>query len=421
MGSAVPVRTLLVATHPSQYGAPLFRAYAEHPDLDLTVAYLSLRGAERAHDPGFDTDIAWDVPLLEGYDWINPPNRSPLTRPGSLWSAINPALWSHVRRTRHDVVICQGYRRASFWIAALAAKTSGGSLLFTTDAHTLRPRGGQRWKLPLKKVLVPRILGWADGVVTPSTRGRRFLLDLGLPPERVHLAPYVVDNQFFASRAAQADRAARRRGWAIDEATPAALFCGKLVAWKRPQDPIRAIARTKDVHLVVAGEGPLRRSLEDLAEQLGVSDRVRFLGFINQTDLPEIYAAADVLVLPSEFEPFGLVVNEAFACGTPAVVTDACGSADDLIIEGQTGFVVPTGDIEVLAVRLRQASLPEVSGRLGQAARARITDWGYDQNVTAIVRTCRALTGRTQRAHAVDGGSTPGGGDPTGRRGTAGQ
>src|SRR4029453_17946394 len=117
-----------------------------------------------------------------------------------------------------------------------------------------------------------------------------------------------------------------------------ALFVGKLVEWKRPVDLMHAAALVPDTWVVFAGDGAPRSHLTELAESLGISERVRFLGFVNQTELPAVYRAADVLVLPSAFEPFGLVVNEAFASGTPAIVSDACGCVDDLIVDGETGF-----------------------------------------------------------------------------------
>ena len=105
-----------------------------------------------------------------------------------------------------------------------------------------------------------------------------------------------------------------------------ALFAGKLAPWKRPGDLLEAAARVPRAFVVYAGDGELREQLAERARRLGLADRVRFLGFVNQSALPATYRAADVLVLPSEFEPFGLVVNEAFASGTPAIVSTACGA-----------------------------------------------------------------------------------------------
>ena len=111
---------------------------------------------------------------------------------------------------------------------------------------------------------------------------------------------------------------------------PVALFVAKLVPWKRPQDLLKAAARVEGLHVVLAGSGPLRPELEALAAQKDLSGRVHFLGFVNQSQLPAIYAAADFLVLPSEYEPFGVVVNEAFASGRTAIVSERlreCGGS----------------------------------------------------------------------------------------------
>jgi glycosyltransferase involved in cell wall biosynthesis len=120
-----------------------------------------------------------------------------------------------------------------------------------------------------------------------------------------------------------------------------------------------------------------------------------FSGFVNQRSLPEVYAAADWLVLPSEYEPFGLVINEAFASGKPAVVSAACGAADDLVRDGETGFVVPVGDTALLSERFR--TLVTNRGLLramGARARQRIDEWGPEQNQEAFANVCRALAAR---------------------------
>jgi glycosyltransferase involved in cell wall biosynthesis len=151
------------------------------------------------------------------------------------------------------------------------------------------------------------------------------------------------------------------------------------------------------MYVVYAGDGPLRSELEDLAAELGMAERVRFLGFENQSGLPAVYRAADVLVLPSAYEPFGLVVNEAFATGIPAIVSAACGSAGDLVREGSTGFVVEVGEVDDLADRLhRLAADPELRAAMGERAQARLKDWGPAQNASAFADACLALAVRAR-------------------------
>jgi len=135
------------------------------------------------------------------------------------------------------------------------------------------------------------------------------------------------------------------------------LFVGKFINKKRPDDLLKAVIniyknnKIFDIHAIFVGEGPMRGELEKLSEPY--SKNIHFTGFKNQSQLPIIYSASNVLVLPSDArETWGLVVNEAMACGLPAIVSDASGCAVDLIDEGQTGFSYPVNDITALSKKL---------------------------------------------------------------------
>ena len=397
-------KVLLVATHPVQYAAPVFRRMSEHPRLDILVAYCSLLGAEAIMDSGFGLEFTWDVPLLEGYPWKLIRNLSP--RPGleRFFGLVNPDLWRMLRGSAFDaVVIYTGYRHASFWIAAAAAKIYRKPLLLATDAHDLRARDGRSWKKRLKSWVWPVLFGrLADVVIVPSSRGVALMRSLGIPQERVVLTPYTVNNEWWIRHKALVDRRAVRSGWGVPESAPVALFCAKLQPWKRPLDLLRAFAKAgvPETYLVYAGEGPLRARLEAEARTLGMSDRVRFLGFINQSQLPSVYAGSDVLVLPSEHEPFGVVVNEAMLCGCPVVVSDRVGAGYDLVRDGQTGYVFGFGDVDALAAVLRDALADRQRlKRMGEAARDRMQTWSPRDNVEATLCAVEAaISARQGRA-----------------------
>jgi glycosyltransferase involved in cell wall biosynthesis len=378
------LRVLLVSSHPVQYAAPLYRRYERDERLDVTVAFCSMRGSEIFDDPDFGVSFAWDVPVLEGYRWIHPPDRAGrLVR--RLLGSFNPGLWRAVRRGGFEVVVCYGYRSASFWIAALAARWSGTGLLWTTDATRLEPRGDDRWKTPVKRVVLPLIFRTGSGVIVQSSSSMRFVSSLGIDRSRIFLVPFVVDNAQFELGAASSDPRTVRHAWGVDENAFVALFVGKLAPWKRPGDLLEAASVLPDVVVVFAGEGVLRAELERRAVDLGMSERVRFLGFVNQSGLPETYRAADVLVLPSEFEPFGLVVNEAFASGIPAIATTTSGATSDLVRDNETGLTYPWGDVAALADRLSRLSTDHaLRERLGKGAGGRISRWGLDENADAF-------------------------------------
>jgi glycosyltransferase involved in cell wall biosynthesis len=389
-------RVLLVSSHVIQYAAPVFRLMGQRSDLDILVAYCSLQGVEPGPDPEFNVQVKWDVPLLEGYPWKHIPNRSPCPRLGQFFGLINTGLWSLVRKGKFDAVVVYGYAYLSFWIAILAAKSAGVPLILATDSVRLySPRQGWWWKRWLKQPIVRFIYRRvADIVLVPSTATRQFIQSLGVPDDRIAFSHYTVDNRYFEQGAAGVDRNAVRRSWGIPPDAFVILFCAKLAPWKRPQDLLAAFAAAQNgggaalptPYLVFAGEGSLRSRLETEARALGVEDRVRFLGFVNQSKLSEVYCASDVLVLPSAHEPWGLVVNEAMACGLPVVVSDRVGARLDLVIHGETGEVYPVGDVQSLARTLRTLlSDCAQMKRMGAAARKRIETWSYRESLEGFV------------------------------------
>jgi glycosyltransferase involved in cell wall biosynthesis len=382
-------RALIVLTHPIQYGVPTLRALAKHPKVDVLTAYCSLQGVDASIDPEFGVKVAWDTPILDGYRWVEVPNRSLRPGLGRFFGITNPGLWKMIRSNRFEVVIVfVGYVYASFWITMAATKSKGIPVIFGADAHEIAPRDGKRWKVPIKRWLWPRLFGQMDVVVTPSSGGVNFMHSLGMPAERIVRTTHSVDNDWWIKQAAQVDPATIRTQWCIPVDATILLFCGKLQPWKRPLDVLRAFAKSEVQRsfLVIAGDGPLRQTLKDEAQSLGMAERVRFLGFVNQTQLPAIYRSSDLLALSSEYEAFGMVVNEAMLCGCPVVVSDRVGARFDLVHEGKTGFIYPAGDVEALAVILRKILSNRGSLQdMGNAARERMKDWSPRENVQALV------------------------------------
>jgi glycosyltransferase involved in cell wall biosynthesis len=380
-------RVLAVASHPVQYAAPIFRLMAQHPQLDFHVAYCSMRGAEAAYDPEFGHSLKWDILLLDGYAWTHVPNHG--SGAESFWGLRNPGIWKLIRQGRFDAVLCYtGYSHATFWISFFAAKAARTAFLFGTDTVTLSPLDGRMWKRPIKRLTWPLLFRLADQVIVPSSGTLELMFSLGISENRITLTPYVVDNDWWIAQSAGVNRAAVRTSWGASADDMIVLFCAKLQPWKRPLDLLRAFAAAdlSQAVLVFAGEGPLRSALESEAAALGVAKRVRFLGFVNQTQLPSIYTAADLLVLPSEYDAFGVVVNEAMLCGCPVVASDRVGAARDLIRDGRTGFIYHCGEVGELAAVLRQAASGDPPlFELGRAARARMQSWSPRENIQATI------------------------------------
>jgi glycosyltransferase involved in cell wall biosynthesis len=390
-------RLLVIGSHVVQYSSPIFEKLAQDLRLDILVAYCSMQGAEAHIDPEFGVEVAWDTPVLEGFPWVHVPNRSLRPGLGRFFGLFNPGLWKLIREGKFDAILSTGYFYASAWIAIFAARWHGIPILFTTDGHNLRTWATRStWKQRLKKFLVRRIFALGEITMAGSSGTVDYLKSLGVPPDRILLGRNVVDNTWWLKRAAEVDPGPVRENWQIPVSAAVVLFCAKLQPWKAPQDVLEAFTRANvpNSHLVFAGDGPLRSALEKRSHELGVSERVRFLGFVNQSQLPSVYRAADLLVLPSLFEPFGLVVNEAMCCGRPVAVSDCVGAKYDLVREKETGYVFPAGDVDALAAILREFFAdPEKRDRMGHEARQRMATWSPREYVEGLVRAVELAVG----------------------------
>ncbi|HVG22484.1 MAG TPA: glycosyltransferase family 4 protein [Blastocatellia bacterium] len=388
---------LLVSSQPIQNAAPL-QIMARDDRVEVLTAYCSLPDKRLWRDHESLTREAFDIPLLDGYAWRKLRNYSPMPRLGKFYGLINPGIVRLV--SNNDCCVVFGHSYISFWLAIAAAKLCGKPLLLTTDATYLDSQYGGSWKTSLKKKFLPYLYNRiADMVLVPSTASCRFVRSLGVDEGRVVITPYVVDNDYIAAVAARTDRGKVREEWRVPDDATVMVFCAKFLARKRPQDALRAFARANvpNSYLVMVGDGPLGDSLKSEAEQLGITSRVRFPGLVKYSRLPEAYAASDVLVFPSEHEPYGLPVNEAMICGIPAIVSDRVGAGFDLVEHGKTGFVYPSGDVDGLASILREV-LPdrELLRRLGDNARERMQTWSPRENAEATVKAAEAAIASRQ-------------------------
>lgn len=383
------LRILIVLTHPVQYASPILRLLAQDPRIDSRVAYCSLQGVDGQVDPDFGMELRWDIPLLDGYRWDLIRNWSWAPRVGTFFGLLNLGIWRIIRRGSFNaIVLFTGYACATFWVGILVAKMSGVPVLFNTDAISLESLDGSHWKPALKKFLLPAIFRLADIVMIGSEAGRQFMSSLGIPDSRVVLTPFVVDDTWWRQRASEVDRGAVRRSWGIPENAHVALFCAKLQPWKRPHDVLRAFARAnvEGSYLVLVGDGSQRSSLEAEGKDLGITERTRFLGFVNQSGLPSVYKAADLLVLPSGHDRCPVVVCEAMLCGCPVALSDEVRGRFDLVKDGETGFVYQCGNIDALAGVITSAFGDRCKlTELGRAALRRMDTWTTRENVEAIV------------------------------------
>lgn len=375
----------IIATHPIQYQVPFYRYLAEQ-GVPLKVFFLCRRGLEQTFDPGFRRLVAWDIPLLEGFDYEFVPNLRREGKPERFLGLVNPALLTKLRRRNFSAVWVHGYRTLSMLGAILAARSIQLPVLFRADTNVLTsdPR---RWK---RFEMFPKLVA---GCLSIGSLNDDFYDLLGMPGDRRFLVPYAVDNERFQSVSRTMTRREARKDLSLPQDKLIVLFAGKLVPWKRPDLLIRAFAKidSPDTHLAIVGEGHLSEELRTLVERL-VPGRVTFLGFLNQSEIGKAYKSANLLVLPSDHEPWGLVANEAMNFDIPVLASDRVGCTPDLIAQGETGSIFPHGNEAALASQLGHL-LQDEDGlqRMGQGARRRIDEWSFSQGAEGVRTALQSL------------------------------
>lgn len=389
-----PVRLAALVSHPIQYQAPLFRALAKMPEIDLEVLFCSQAGVQSHYDSGFGVRVRWDVPLLDGYAYQFLPNVSPRPTAGSPFGLINPQLYRRISDGRFDVLWVHGWSLVSHWLAIASAFRHRIPLLLRGETSGLEAVGPH--KSLLRRALLRPLFRKMGAALAIGTHNAEFYRRHGVGADRIFPAPYSVDNERFRAQAKELlpQKRKLRREAGIDENLPAILFCGKLQAYKRPLDLLAAYAMLQAEHrtsLIFVGDGVLRKPLEQFAVQHGLAD-VHFTGFKNQSELPAYYAMSDVLVLPSGFERWGLVVNEAMCFGLPIVVSDRVGCAADLVREERNGYTFPAGDVAQLADRLSRVLNPDTARSFGSASLALISKWGIPDTAEGIRAAVRFVT-----------------------------
>lgn len=340
-------RLAIVSTHPIQYNAPLFRLLAKSDKVHVKVFYTWSQAEKgEKYDPGFGKNVAWDIPLLEGYEYEFIENVS--KNPGShhFRGIINPGLTNTIKAWQPDVVLLYGWSFYSH--LRLMMKLSGKiPVLFRGDSHTLDEKGSL--KQSLRKTALRWIYSHIDYAYYVGTNNKTYFEQAGLRPHQLVHIPHSIDNSRFQHNSPELEKQAAewRKNLAIPEDAVVFLYAGKFEEVKNLPfliDTFRSFS-SPGARLVLAGNGPLETELKKLSAG---DNRIIFLDFQNQSKMPVLYRLGHVFVLLSQSETWGLGINEAMACGSAIVCSHKVGGAVDLVKHGSNGFIVSTDKAEAL-------------------------------------------------------------------------
>lgn len=366
-----PRRVAIFTTHPIQYQAPWFRALAATGNVEVRIFFSYVPDAIE-QGIGFGRALTWDIPLRDGYpNEVLESRHMPSFVPAFARRRVR-GIGKALDGFKPHAALVLGWQELSLVAAMLACRRRRIPTILRGESNALRERP---WYV---SAIHRAFFSQFDAFLAIGRANADLYRRCGIPDERIITSGYFVDNELFSSsaEALRRDRGSIRERWSISPDSVVFAFVGKLEPKKCVMHFLEALRIASDhgapVHGLIVGTGIEMQEARTFVEGTGV--KVSFAGFLNQREIAQAYVAADALVLPSDFgETWGLVVNEAMATGLPAIVSDRIGSANDLVLNGETGYVFRHGSRRDLAEAIERLAQSEHDRlRMGASAKQRV-------------------------------------------------
>jgi len=376
-------RMVLITELIAPYRIPVFNALARREDVELHVIFLSRTDSSMRQWRVYEEEIQFSYDVLPSWR----------RRLGKFNVLLNRGMPESLRKFGPDVIVCGGYNYISSWQALRWAKGHHVPFILWSESTG----NDSRSRHAPMEFLKSKFVGSCDGFVVPGQSARDYLLSLGVKSEDISVAPNAVDTALFASAGAtvRQHETQLRAQLALPERY--FLFVGRLVPGKGVSDLLDAYTHLppvlrEQVGLVFAGEGPMRAELESRARDIRPGT-VHFAGFVHRETLAAYYALAECFVFPTRTDPWGLVVNEAMACGLPVICTRVAGCAADLVHEN--GRLVSVANVAELSGAMEDiATQAEVREQMGKQSRQRIEAYSPERCAAGL-----ALAAAASEAH----------------------
>lgn len=375
----------IVTTHPIQYNAPLFSLINNRGITDIRVFYTWGQSKEGIlYDPGFKKIFQWDIPLMEGYDYEFIQNISPKAGTKSFFGIINKNLVKRIQLYNPDAILVYGWSFVSHLHILMHFKGKV-KLLFRGDSTLLNEGSSFLIKKFIRRFFLKWVYKHISHALYVGSANKEYFLKHGLKNNQLHFAPHAIDiRRFMGDDLLFNQRAADwRKMLGYSEECIIVLFAGKLEYVKAPDLLIHQFMASvnQSIKLIVAGNGHMENQLKNMAAQ---DNRISFLDFQNQQMMPVLYRLADIYILPSRSETWGLAVNEAMACGRPVIVSNKVGCQFDLIIPGVTGFVFDSNSAQELTDIFDDLKSQEILISMGKRAKQKVSEYNYEKICIAI-------------------------------------
>lgn len=350
---APPRRLAIVVTHPIQYLSPVFRRLSQIPDVQIRVFFGSRIGLTQYKDPGFGVELSWDCDLISGFPHEFLPGSAGV-RALNWCSLAQVQIWDALERYDPDAVLLHGYAHPLVLRAWRWSKARGRRAMLFGDGNgkTVGREGAVRTRL--KRAVLRPLIGSTHRILTLGECNEAYWRHRGAVESQLLWAPMLLAMPEVKPENHDdylAKRCSFRRKLGIHDDQVVTLYCGKFQAFKRVIDLVNAVDRCAQVVGVYVGDGSELSRCKDEAR----TERHRFLGFGNVSQLSACYAGADVLCHPSSRENYGLVIAEAAACGLPIIATSIVGAIGQRSHGrvGRNAEIYDSGDVDALTGLVR--------------------------------------------------------------------
>ncbi|WGV24076.1 glycosyltransferase family 4 protein [Halotia branconii] len=366
---------------PIQYHAPLFQFMAKDSRFRLKVMYMSQRGVKPFYNPQLKMTLQWDIPVLEGYDYVFLDNNSPITDDGeSFWTLMNLGVHKTIAQEKFDAVWVHGYAYATCWLALLACQATKTPLFLRGESEDFFPRS--KWKTKVRNFGLSAFLKQIAAALYIGSYNREFYLNHHVPEERLFYVPYNVDNDWFNVQTPERleFRKQIRAELGLDTNTVVFIMASKHRLDRYPMDVIQAfcqIPKELNAALLVLGDGVLRPELEAYAQAHADGRHIHFLGLIPQSKYPGYLGTGDILIHPSS-ETWGCAINEGISANLAVISSDQVLGWKDMVHPEINGLIYPFHNVEALAqCIISLAQQPERVQQMRQASRKLSEDMDF--------------------------------------------
>lgn len=368
----------------SPYRIPLFNALAQHPEVDLHVIFLAETDPSLRQWKVYKDEIRFSHEVLPSWR----------KQVGRYNIVLNRGVGHALRAASPDAILCGGYNYLASWQALVWARTHKVLFLLWSESnrHELRSRRA------LMEFLKAEFIHNCDAFVVPGQWAREYLRAHCVKDDRIFTAPNAVDNDLFAAAAARVRQNPAGHRHDLNLPQRYFLFVGRLVREKGVFELLSAYAKLdqalrREVGLVFVGDGQCRDQLQ--AESVSVSPGlIQFAGFAHREQLAAYYELAEMLILPTYTDTWGLVVNEAMACGLPVILSRAAGCSPDLVKQDWNGVLVPPKDIPSLtAAMVKLATNRDLCRTMGLHSFEHISHYSPEEWSISIARAIQAMAG----------------------------